>query len=133
MKNVIATIVAVIRSVRFDRMATTAHAAALRDIAHGRSMISVFANKSDWSDYKKSRVIELREKQIQRYEAVLQKANHLLFPTFVWFKVGCNEFGLSLAGLRCNFPVLARKYGEECEYAGNTLHYTNWMGSHWDF
>ena len=121
-----------IKSLRISFAApiTTKHAEVRKSIAHHRAMLAKFA-VSDLR--RRADVIALREKQIARDEAMLAGPNEFRFPTFFGFTVGKNDFGISLAGLRCNFPSLARKYGTECEYAGNTLNYKNWMGHHWDF
>ena len=129
-----------IKSLRINAPITTKHAEARKIIAHHRAMskrseeaVGVLAKSEGELHRLRSGIIALREKQIAREEAVLAGPNEFRFPTFFSFTVGKNDFGISLAGLRCNFPSLARKYGEECEVAGNTLHYKNWLGHHWDF
>ena len=121
-----------IKSLRISFYApvTTKHAEARKSIAHHKGVLAKFEH----DDFRlRSGIIALREKLISREEAFLAGPNEFRFPTFFSFTVGKNDFGISLAGLRCNFPSLARKYGEECEFAGNTLHYKNWLGHHWDF
>lgn len=118
--------------IRFACPITTTHSVARANIQHHRSMLSRI-EAMDRSPSHKQLLLRWRNQQISREEQVLAQPNRLVFPTFVWFKAGENEFGLSLAGLRCNFPALARKHGVECEAAGNAMHYRNWLGSHWDF
>ena len=111
---------------------TTIHAEARKMIAHHNHMLDRIATMHNRDGRQREMMIELRKKQIAREEAVLTQPNQFRFPTFFWFNVGENQFGISLAGLRCNIPALARRYGEEMEYAGNSLYYRNWLGHHYD-
>lgn len=117
--------------IRFACPITTTHSVARADIRHHRKMLSRI-EAMDRDPRHKQLLLDWRSKQISREEQVLAQSNRLVFPIFVQFTVGENEFGLSLTGLRCNFPALARKHGTPCEAAGNAKHYRNWLGSHWD-
>lgn len=127
------TIIAAVRSIRFAFPFTTSHREARKDIKHHQLQIERTMLSSKYAPVLRDRLVAIRQETITRKAAILAKPNRVQFPIFFSFTVGKNFFGLSLAGLRCNFPRLAQKYGTECEYAGNTLCYRNWMGCHWDF
>jgi hypothetical protein len=126
-------IIAVVKSIRFACPVTTSHREAHKQIENQHKQIERTMLSSKYSPMLAGRLVTVRQDRIAREESILSKPNRIEFPIFFHVKVGRNDFAVSLAGLRCNFPRLAQKYGTECEYAGNTLHYRNWLGHHWDF
>jgi hypothetical protein len=126
---------AIIASVRFANPFTTSHCEARKQIEQQKSMIERIKSgilAVGFTEYHKSRIVESKSNDIARQESILAKPNRILFPVFFSFRIGKNDFAVSLAGLRCNFPYLAMRYGTECDYAGNARFYRNWLGCHWD-
>lgn len=119
--------------INFRAPVTTTHAVVRENIKHHQHMVERFQSSESFSPYHRERIIELRQQTIAKEESKLSEPNRLVFPTFFWINWGSNTFGISLKGFTCDIPTLARKYGTPCDAAGGTLHYRNWLGSHWDF
>ena len=132
-KNTILRVVTdIFCTVRFACPVTTTHRVARDNIRrHNRSLERVQTAHLN-NSYGRERFSELYRYNIRREEQVLAAPARLVFPTFFSFQVADDLYAVSLAGFRCNVPRLARRYGTECEVAGNALHYRNWLGSHWD-
>lgn len=114
--------------IRFANPITTTHANARREISrlqHLAINIRPDHPRHGW-------IKEIYATRITKQQAILTAPNRLVFPTFFSFTYGENTIGISLAGLRCCFPSLARRYGQEQDFGGNCLLYRNWLGTHLD-
>lgn len=131
----LAAIYAVIASVRFARLVSTTHADARKERSRLVDSLSLLVERHQQNRVSGRAVemaVALKNQQIAKQDSILAAPCRLTFPTFFTMDVGENHIGLSLAGFRCNFPILAKRYGEELPYAGNALGYRNWLGFHID-
>lgn len=72
------------------------------------------------------------DRVIARNQVVLAEPNKILFPSFVRVRLGENDLGLALSGIKANIPAIARKYGYMEPACGNGYVYSGWLGSHVD-
>jgi hypothetical protein len=128
----LASFFAAVRSVRVAFPFSTTHADARRDRARIVASLDRLARSTTLSPRGLAMGTDLKNRQIAKQDAILAAPCRLTFPTFFAMDMGKNHIGLSLAGFRCNFPALAKRYGEELPYGGGVLGYRNWLGVHID-